>query len=261
MNPDPQPEEAVHIRIRGLTMAFGSTVVMENLDFAIHRGDIFVIMGPSGSGKSTLMRHMIGLLEPAGGEILYSGRSFTGATGRERVAILRRIGVMYQRGALWTSLTLAENVALPLEEFTDYSRRQIRSIVDYKLSLVGLSGFGDYYPASLSGGMAKRAGVARALALYPEILFLDAPSSGLDPLSARRLDETIVQLRDSLGMTVIVVTHELDSIFQIGTRAVYLDPESRTQGAVGDPRELRDHADNDRIRHFLKRDPLTPGTE
>jgi phospholipid/cholesterol/gamma-HCH transport system ATP-binding protein len=245
-----------HIEIRNLTMAFGDTIVMKDLDFSIRRGEIFVIMGGSGSGKSTLMRHLIGLLEPAKGDILYSGNSLVHGGHRIRQKIMRQFGVMYQGGALWSSMTLAENIALPLEQFSGYTRREIARIATFKLSLVGLAGFEDYYPSEISGGMAKRASVARALALDPEILFLDEPSSGLDPVSARRLDDLILQLRESLGMTVVLVTHALESIFLVGDNAVFLDSGTRTQGAVGNPKDLMENSDNPAILKFLTRGEL-----
>lgn len=245
-----------HIEVVDLTMAYGDFVLMRDLNFTIYRGDVFIIMGGSGCGKSTMMRHLIGLMNPSKGDILYSGQSFVKADAREREAMIRRFGVMYQSGALWSSLTLEQNVALALEEFTDYTPRQIRDIVSYKLSLVGLGGFENFYPSEISGGMAKRAGVARALALDPEVLYLDEPSAGLDPLSARRLDEMILELSDSLGMTIVVVTHELDSIFLIASNSVFLDVTQRTQGAIGNPTELRDHCENETIRNFLLRGEL-----
>jgi len=242
-----------HIEVRGLTMAYGSFVLMRDLRFTVARREVFVIMGGSGCGKSTLLRHLVGLKEPAAGEILYDGRSFTGADPAAREAMLRRFGVMYQSGALWSSLTLAENVALPLEQFTTLDRARIRELVSYKLSLVGLAGFEDFHPSEISGGMCKRAGIARAMALDPEALFLDEPSAGLDPLSARRLDDLILHLRDCLGTTIVIVTHELASIFAVADHAVYLDVATRTQGAVGDPREMRNHSPRDEIRLFLNR--------
>jgi phospholipid/cholesterol/gamma-HCH transport system ATP-binding protein len=245
-----------HVEIRNLTMAFGDTVIMNDLNFSIKRGEIFVIMGGSGSGKSTLMRHMIGLLEPRKGDILYAGESFVHGGYQIRQKILRQFGVMYQGGALWSSMTLAENVALPLEQFTRYTRREIARLVSFKLSLVGLAGFEDYLPAEISGGMAKRAGVARSLALDPEILFLDEPSSGLDPVSARRLDDLILQLRESLGMTVVLVTHALESIFLVGDNAVYLDSETRSQAAVGNPKYLMENSNHPAILKFLTRGEL-----
>lgn len=234
-------------------MAYGSFVLMRDLNFGISRGDVFVIMGGSGCGKSTLLRHMVGLKEPARGEILYDGTSFTQADGDRRQAMIRSFGVMYQSGALWSSLTLAENVALPLEQYTSLDRTSIRDLVAYKLALVGLGGFEDFYPAEISGGMCKRAGIARAMALDPDILFLDEPSAGLDPLSARRLDDLILHLRDSLRTTIVIVTHELASIFAIANNSVFLDVTNRTQGAVGDPKAMRDSCPNRDIRLFLNR--------
>ncbi len=241
------------ISVRDLTMAYGSFVVMKDLEFDVLERDIFIIMGGSGCGKSTLLRHLIGLREPARGEVFYDGASFTAAPTADRERFIRRFGVMYQSGALWSSLTLAENVALPLEEFTRLPARTIRDIVSYKLSLVGLAGFEDYYPSQVSGGMNKRAGIARAMALDPDILFLDEPSAGLDPLSARRLDDLILRLRDSLGSTFVIVTHELASIFAIGSNALFLDTATRTQGAIGPPCHLRDHSESATVRSFLNR--------
>lgn len=248
-----ETENNPHIEVRDLTMAFGETVVMRDLNFGIHKKDIFFIIGGSGSGKSTLMNHLVGLLPPARGDILYDGQSLAQATHAEREGIIRRFGVMYQGGALWSSLTLAENVALPLEQFTRLGRREVARIVAYKLSLVGLASFGDYYPSEISGGMAKRAGVARALALDPEILFLDEPSAGLDPPTARRMDELILELRDSLGMTIVIVSHELDSILLIGNNSIFLDANRQTQAAVDDPRKLRDESGDPVVREFLNR--------
>ena len=241
------------IAVRGLTMAFGDFVLMRGLEFEVHSGDIFVIMGGSGCGKSTLLRHLLGLIEPAAGEIFYEDLNFTQADDEQRNNVLRRIGVLYQSGALWSSMTLAENVALPLREFTDLGLREIDEIVSFKLALVGLRGFEEYYPSQISGGMQKRAGLARAMALDPEILCIDEPSAGLDPISSRRLDDLILELRDSLGTTVVIVTHELPSIFAIGTNSVFLDNESRTMLESGPPVELRDHSQHAAVRRFLNR--------
>jgi len=250
-------EAEASIVVRDLTMAFGSFVVMHDLNFTVRRGDVFVIMGGSGCGKSTLLNHLIGLLEPARGEILYQGQSFTAATPPERDALLRRIGVLFQSGALWSSMTLAENIALPLQQYTDLPPAEIRKVASLKLALVGLKGFEDYYPNEISGGMQKRAGLARAMALDPEYLFFDEPSAGLDPISSHLLDELILELRDSLGATVVVVTHELASIFAIASNSIFLDVEKRTITATGDPKMLREHG-NDAVRTFLARGATKP---
>ncbi|RPJ69175.1 MAG: ATP-binding cassette domain-containing protein [Desulfobacteraceae bacterium] len=234
-------------------MAYGRVVVQKDLTFTVNRGDVFIIMGGSGCGKSTLLRHMIGLIPPAKGSVHYGEIDFWQASPAERERILRGIGILYQKGALWSSMTLAENVALPLQEFTDLNAAQIGELVALKLALVGLAGFENHFPSEISGGMQKRAGLARAMALDPEILFFDEPSAGLDPISARRLDELILELRESLGATVVVVTHELASIFTIGNNSVFLDPETKTMIAAGDPKTLRDDASNPTVRSFLTR--------
>jgi phospholipid/cholesterol/gamma-HCH transport system ATP-binding protein len=242
-----------HIRVVDLTMAFGSFVLMRDLRFTVRRGDIFVVMGGSGCGKSTLLKHMIGLLEPAKGEILYGEQSFTGAEDEARQQMQRRMGVLYQKGALWSAMTLAENVMLPLQEFSELGAEEMREVAQLKLALVGLAGFEDYYPSQISGGMQKRAGLARAMALDPEVLFFDEPSAGLDPISSRRLDDLILELRDSLGATVVVVSHELASIFAIGDNSVFLDAETRTMIATGHPKELLEHCDDPKVQAFLRR--------
>jgi phospholipid/cholesterol/gamma-HCH transport system ATP-binding protein len=242
-----------HIVVRNLTMAYGSFVLMRDLNFTVRRGDIFIIMGGSGCGKSTLLRHLIGLKEPATGEIFYGDVNFTRAEPEVRESILRRFGITYQSGALWSSMTLAENVGMPLAEFTNLTPAQIREIAALKLALVGLKGFEDYYPNQISGGMQKRAGLARAIALDPEVLFFDEPSAGLDPVSSRMLDDLILELRASLGATVVVVTHELASIFAIGNNSIFLDADSRTAIAQGDPKELLAHSTNPVVHQFLTR--------
>jgi phospholipid/cholesterol/gamma-HCH transport system ATP-binding protein len=242
-----------HITVQNLTMAYDSFVLMQDLNFTINRGDIFIIMGGSGCGKSTLMKIMVGLKTPARGEIFYRDVSFWGADLSEREQLMRRFGILYQSGALWSSMTLAENVALPLGEYTDLNPQEIAEIVSLKLSLVGLAGFEDYYPTEISGGMQKRAGLARAMALDPEILFFDEPSAGLDPVSARLLDDLILELRESLGATVVVVTHELASIFAIGNNSVFLDPETKTMIASGHPKTLLDESQDPKVRRFLTR--------
>ena len=244
------------VEIKDITMTYDGFVVQRDLDFAIERGEIFVVMGTSGCGKTTLLRHLVGLKSPAKGEILYDGESFWGAGPEHRQQMMRKFGVMYQNGALWSSMTLAENVSLPLEVYTDLSHSEIREIALFKLALVGLAGFGDFHPSEVSGGMQKRVGVARAMALDPDILYFDEPSAGLDPVSARRLDDLIRELRDSLGITMIIVTHELDSIFAIADRSVFLDPDTRTMLAIGPPAELRDSSPDPKIRQFLNRGRL-----
>jgi phospholipid/cholesterol/gamma-HCH transport system ATP-binding protein len=248
----------VHIEVRDLTMAYGDFVIQHDLSFRIRRGDVFVIMGDSGCGKSTLLRHMIGLKSPARGDVLYNGRSFWGASAEERQQMTRSFGVLYQSGALWSSMTLAENVGLPLAEYTELRPEEIRELASLKLALVGLAGFEDFFPAEISGGMQKRAGLARAMALDPEILLFDEPSAGLDPISSRRLDDLILELRESLGTTIVVVTHELASIFTIASDSVFLDAEKRTMIARGDPRKLRDECENAKVRRFLQRGELEP---
>ena len=246
---DAQPR----IRVVDLTMAYGDFVIQHDLTFDVRRGEVFIIMGGSGCGKSTLLRHLIGLIRPAKGDVLFDGESFWGGDDERRQLMLRRFGVLYQSGALWSSMTLAENVGLPLGEFTDLSPSQIREVASLKLSLVGLGGFEDFYPSEISGGMQKRAGLARAMALDPDILFLDEPSAGLDPVSSRLLDDLILQLRDSLKCTVVAVTHELASIFTIADDSVYLDAETRTMLAQGNPRTLLAVSKNPKIHAFLTR--------
>lgn len=249
----PAKQTSPPIEVEGLTLAYGDVVIQQDLNFAIQRGDIFIIMGGSGCGKSTLLRHLIGLQCPAAGRVLYAGRSFWDLDEHERKELMSRIGVLYQGGALWTAMTLAENVALPLQQYTRLSSAEIDELVAYKLSLVGLKGFERYYPSEISGGMRKRAGLARAMALDPEMLFFDEPSAGLDPVSASLLDDLIMQLSESLGSTVVVVTHELASIFAIGNNSVFLDTESRTMIAQGDPKALLERTEDSRVRRFLTR--------
>ena len=244
---------AAHITVRDLTMAYGSFVVMRDLNFTINRGDVFIVMGGSGCGKSTLLRHVIGLEEPAQGEIFYGEQNLTRADPARRHEILRRVGVLFQNGALWSSMTLAENIGLLLEEYTDLGPAEIREVASLKLALVGLKGFEDYYPSEISGGMQKRAGLARAMALDPEVLFFDEPSAGLDPISSHLLDELILELRDSLGATVVIVTHEVGSILTIGNNSVFLDVDSNTMIAGGHPKELLAHSTNPKVRRFLTR--------
>jgi len=242
-----------HIEVRQLTMAYGDTVIQRDLSFSVRRGSVFIVMGGSGCGKSTLLRHLIGLMPPAAGSVHFGDVDFWRVGEEERARLMRRMGVLYQGGALWSSMTLAENVALPLRQYTPLSAAEIRDLVALKLALVGLAGCEEHYPAEISGGMRKRAGLARAMALDPDILFFDEPSAGLDPVSARRLDDLILELRDSLGATVVVVTHELASIFAIGDDSIFLDANARTLIARGAPRRLLESCDDPRVRTFLTR--------
>jgi phospholipid/cholesterol/gamma-HCH transport system ATP-binding protein len=247
------PTDTPHVEVRDLELAYGSFVIMRGIEFQVRRSEVFVIMGGSGCGKSTLMRQLIGLKETTRGEIRYNGRDFVHAPPDERAAIARSFGVLFQGGALWSSMTLAENVALPLEQSTDLSNGEIDEIVRLKLAWVGLKGFERFYPSELSGGMVKRAGLARAMALDPEILFFDEPSAGLDPVSSRRLDELILQVRDNLGTTVVVVSHELQSIFSIADNSIFLDARTRTMTARGNPRQLLKESRDPVVREFLTR--------
>lgn len=245
------------VQVEQLTMQYGSLVVMRDLTFSVARGEVFVIMGGSGSGKSTLLKHLIGLKASPAGSVRLNGEDLAIADAAARKQVLRQIGVLYQNGALWSGLTLAENVALPLEELSDLGPAAIADVVALKLSLVGLHGYGEFYPSAISGGMRKRAALARAIALDPQVLFFDEPSSGLDPISASRLDDLILALAKSMGTTIVVVTHDLASIFRIADRALFLDISKRTMTALGAPAALRDHPPNDEVRRFLTRDSGT----
>jgi len=242
-----------HIKVSDLTMAYGDFVLMRDLNFTVNHGDVFIVMGGSGCGKSTLMKIMVGLKSPARGQVFYGDVSFWETSPEQQESIIRNVGILYQSGALWSSMTLAENIAMPLEQYTDLSPSQIKEIVSLKLSLVGLAGFEDFYPSEISGGMKKRAGLARAMAMDPEILFFDEPSAGLDPISARLLDDLILELSESLGTTIVVVTHELASIFAIGNNSVFLDVDTRTMIASGDPKELVANPPDPKVYKFLTR--------
>lgn len=243
------------ITAEGLKVAYGSNVIMQNVDFTVNKQDIFIIMGASGGGKSTLLSVLTGIKSPAKGTVSFGEKPFWGNRAREndRQAIMRKAGILYQSGALWTSMTLAENISLPLEQYTTLAADEIADIVELKLSLVGLSGFQEYYPSEISGGMKKRAGLARALALDPEIVFFDEPSAGLDPISSKNLDDLILEIRENLKTTIVVVTHELPSLFAIGTNSIYLDTDSKTITAKGDPNELLKNPPNEKVLHFLTR--------
>lgn len=241
------------INVRELTMAYGRDIIQSDLTFTVDPGDIFIIMGGSGCGKSTLLRHLVGLKKPKTGTIAYKGVDFWNSSPKERIRQMQDFGILYQSGALWSSMTLGQNVALPLEIHTRLSSEQIREQVLFKLSLVGLAPFQNHYPSQISGGMRKRAGLARAMAMDPDILFFDEPSAGLDPISARRLDDLILEIRESFGTTVVVVTHELASIFAIGSNSVFLDSETRTMIAGGHPRKLLETTRDKKIIEFLTR--------
>lgn len=243
------------IEVRSLTMGYGARIVQQDLSFSVGRSEIFVVIGDSGCGKSTLMRHMVGLNVPRSGDVYYDGEAYWTADGEQQEALKRKFGVLYQYAALFSSMTLAENVSLPLVEQGGLSDREAAEVARLKLALVGLAGFEEHYPAEISGGMKKRAGLARAMALDPDILYFDEPSTGLDPLSSRRLDDLILELRDSLGTTVVIVTHDLPSIFELGDNAVFLDAEKKTMTAQGRPSELKDSPDP-KVRAFMTRSRL-----
>ena len=242
------------VEVRGLRCGYGGDIVLDDVSFTVARGEVFFIIGGSGCGKSTLLRHLVGLHAPQAGSVKFFGRPFSAADAASRRAMLKTFGMLFQSGALWTSLTLRENVALPLEEYTTLTRREIEEIATLKLAQVGLTGFEDYYPAEVSGGMKKRAGLARALALDPEIVFFDEPSAGLDPVTSRKLDELVLRVRDTFGTTIAIVSHELASIFGIADRLIMLDRGARGIIAEGKPRELAEGSTDPRVREFLQRD-------
>jgi phospholipid/cholesterol/gamma-HCH transport system ATP-binding protein len=242
------------IRVEGLVAGYGERTIFDDVSFQVLRGEVFVILGGSGSGKSTLLKNVIGLYPPWQGRIWIDGADLAAADAEQRRAILRRIGVMYQQGALFGSMTLLENVRLPMEELTDLPAEAMDRIAASKLKMVGLEGFEGYLPAEISGGMRKRAAIARAMALDPAILFLDEPSAGLDPITSAELDDTILLLRDTLGITFVVVTHELASIYKIADRVIMLDPEAKGIVATGSPEFLRDQCEIEWVRRFFRRE-------
>ena len=249
-----QPGSEPIIRVEQLVAGYGDRTIFDGVSFEVARGEVFVILGGSGSGKSTLLKNMIGLYRPWRGHVWLDGADIVAAEGEQRRAILRRIGVMYQQGALFGSMTLLENVRLPMEELTALPREAMDRIAASKLKIVGLEGFEGYLPAEISGGMRKRAAIARAMALDPGILFLDEPTAGLDPITSAELDDTILLLRDTLGITFVVVTHELASIYAIADRVVMLDKEKKGIVATGSPAYLRDHCEIDWVRRFFRRE-------
>ena len=261
---DPQEPEAranALLSVRDLTLAFGSKTIQHDLSFEVRRGSIFAVMGGSGCGKSTVLKSMIGLLRPRSGSILVGGEDYWSGTDARRAATGRRFGVLFQSAALWSALTVGENVALPMQMFTALDAAAIRRLVKLKLGLVDLDEAIDVAPSELSGGMRKRAGLARALALSPDILFFDEPFAGLDPITSRRLDDLILNLRDGLGATIILVSHELPSLFAIADDGVFLDAQSKTAIAHGAPASLRDSSANTQVRAFMRRERLDDETK
>jgi phospholipid/cholesterol/gamma-HCH transport system ATP-binding protein len=248
------------IAVAGIDCGYDGRVLLKNVSFKVEKGELFFVIGGSGCGKSTLLRHMIGLRAPTAGTVRYFGEDFTATDATRRREVLKTFGVLYQSSALWSSLSLRENVELPLTEYTQLSKDERRELVALKLAQVGLSGYEEFYPSELSGGMKKRAGLARALALDPAIVFFDEPSAGLDPVTSRRLDELVLQIRESLGTTMVIVSHELDSIFGIADRVIMLDREAKGIIAEGNPRELARTSTDKRVIEFLQRREVLPTT-
>ena len=245
--------ERAAVQVQNVAVGYGERIVLRNVSFEIREGEIVALLGGSGCGKSTILKAVIGLLPVREGEILIENESIVRATGEKKRSIMRRFGVAFQGGALFRSYTIGENIALPLEEYPDYSKEESRRIVREKLEMVDLKGTEEMMPADLSGGMVKRAAVARALALDPKIIFLDEPSAGLDPLNSANLDDLILSIRERCNAAIGIVTHELDSIFAVADRAVFLDREAGTVIAEGPPAELRDHCPIEKVRIFLNR--------
>ena len=241
------------IKVEGLKLAYGSHLVLENINFEVEQGRCLVVMGGSGCGKSTLLKSMVGLLPPINGKVVIDGEDLWCDQITKNNLVLRKLGVLFQGGALWSSMTVEENVALPMQIFTDLSKREVVDLVSYKLGLVGLQGAGGFYPSELSGGMRKRAGLARAMALDPDILFLDEPSAGLDPITSKRLDDLINELKESLGISLIVVTHELASIYEIADDSIFLDAVTKVILAKGKPRNMINGDFDPKVKNFLKR--------
>jgi phospholipid/cholesterol/gamma-HCH transport system ATP-binding protein len=243
----------VAIDVKGLSVGYGDYVLLHDADYQVNKGDIFIIMGGSGCGKSSMLRVLTGLLPPLKGEVVINGVDMINGKVDDIQKIREKSGILYQSGALFSSMTLAENIMLPMQQYSDYSAATMRELAGLKLALVGLKGFDDFYPSEISGGMKKRAGLARALALDPDIVYFDEPSAGLDPISSHNLDELIIELNRSLGTTIVVVTHELASIFAIGNNSIFLDAASKTILARGNPKELLKNPPNKEVYEFLTR--------
>ncbi|MFT3867938.1 MAG: ATP-binding cassette domain-containing protein [Nibricoccus sp.] len=249
------------IAVESLECGYEGRVLLQNVTFSVAAGELFFVIGGSGCGKSTLLRHLIGLQRPTAGAIRYFGENFTEAEPSRRRELLRTFGVLYQNSALWSSLTLRENIMLPLEEYTSLNKRERNELAALRLAQVHLSGYEDFYPSEISGGMKKRAGLARALALDPAIVFFDEPSAGLDPVTSRKLDDLVLQIRETLGTTMVIVSHELDSIFSIADRVIMLGREAKGIIAEGNPRELLQTSRDPVVQEFLQRRAVLPATE
>ena len=257
--PSTSPKQPA-VAVDDLECGYDGRVLLQHVSFTVQPGELFFVIGGSGCGKSTLLKHMIGLQRPTAGTIRYFGESFTDAAPTRRRELLRTFGVLYQNSALWSSLTLRENITLPLEEYTPLSKHERNELAALRLAQVSLSGYEDYYPSEISGGMKKRAALARALTLDPAIVFFDEPSAGLDPVTSRKLDELILQIRETLGTTMIIVSHELDSIFSIADRVIMLEREAKGIIAEGKPLELAQTSRDPRVQEFLQRRAVLPAT-
>jgi phospholipid/cholesterol/gamma-HCH transport system ATP-binding protein len=246
-------EKSSIIKVRDLVVGYGVETVLENISFDVEEGEIFIVLGGSGCGKSTLLKHMIGLMKPISGRIYIDGDNISDCDEATFKKILRKIGVLYQSTALFGSMTIAENVSLPIKEYTDLPQKSVDTLVKMKLKMVNLNGYENHLPSEISGGMRKRAGLARAMALNPKILFFDEPSAGLDPVTSVELDNLIIHLNKSLGTTMVIVTHELQSIFNVAHRVIMLDKQTKGIIAEGNPKYLKDHSGDPSVRNFFNR--------